>query len=468
MREKLFIGPQVRALRLARALKLEACAGQLQISASYLSQIESNQRPVTLRVLTGLVELFEVSAESLQANETQRLVADLKQAVAETDTPASSVALSEIRRVAAEAPALAHRFLELHRSQQRLTDRLYLTDEAISVDEGALASSQLPYEEVREFFHRKDNYIDVLDRAAEALARELRSASPAPSRQDLERRISSRGVRLSYETSDVWRRYRPERATLSVSDRLPPASQAFQLAYHIAAEAFAEQIEDELLQARFRSPAAVDLCRVGLGNYAAGALLMPYAEFAAAARRLRHDLDALTLLFDVSLEQVCHRLSTLQRQGSPGVPIYFLRLDAAGNITKRHSANRLRFARFGGSCPVWNIHAACGVTDRYLVETVQTPDGARYLSVARGVVKPSGQYRPPARRYALGIGCELAHAEQFVYADQVNLQADPTPIGVGCRLCEREDCAQRAFPPLGRRLRVPAHERRVTPFNLER
>ena len=408
-REKLFIGPQVRALRLSHRLKLEDCARRLGLSASYLSQIESNQRPVTARVLTGLVEVFQVSPESLQANETQRLIADLRQATLESDTPASQIALSEIRRVAAEAPDFARRFLEVHRARQRLQERLGLTDEAIGFDENALASSQLPYEEVREYFHRKDNYIDALDRAAEALAADLGGG-----RAGLERRLAEEGVALVRVASEVWRSFAPASATLAISDRLPETTQAFQIAYHIVERAFADLIEDELARAGFRSPAAVDLCRIGLCNYAAGALLMPYQAFADAAQALRHDLDALALRFGVSLEQVCHRLSNLQRPGRAGTPVYFLRIDAAGNITKRHSANRLRFPRFGGACPVWSIHDACTAPDRWLIEVIETPDQARYLSIARGVVKPSGSFHEPGRRYALGLGCEIAHAHRFV------------------------------------------------------
>lgn len=465
-REKLFIGPQARTLRLSQRLKLEDCARRLGISASYLSQIESNQRPATARVLTGLVEVFQVSPQSLQANEAQRLVADLKQAISESDTPASQIALSDIRRVATEAPAFARRFLEVHLARQRLQERLGLTDEAIGFDENTLASSQLPYEEVREYFHLKDNYIDALDREAEALADKLSVGRPSPARADLEHWLADEGVRLLRASSDVWRSFEPEEARLTISDRLPETTQTFQIAYHIAEQAFAELIEEELALAGFRSPAAADLCRIGLCNYAAGALLMPYQAFADAAQASRHDLDALALSFGVSLEQVCHRLSNLQRPGRAGTPVYFLRVDAAGNITKRHSANRLRFPRFGGSCPVWNIHDACAAPDRWLIDLVETPDQARYLSIARGVLKPSGRFNEPGRRYALGLGCEIAHAHRFVYADGLNLQAAPMRIGPSCRVCERDDCAQRAFPPVDRQLLINRNERRVTPFGL--
>jgi len=227
-------------------------------------------------------------------------------------------------------------------------------------------------------------------------------------------------------------------------------------------------IEAELARARFRSAEAEDVCRVGLGNYAAGALLMPYRRFAQAARARRHDVEQLALMFGASLEQVCHRLSTLQRPGDRGVPLYFVRLDYAGNITKRHSATRFQFARFGGACPMWNVHEAVGAPDRFLVQLAEMPDGARYLCIARNVVKSSESYLTPDRRYVLGFGCEIGHAHELVYSEGVDLKGPATPIGVSCRICERDDCAQRAFPPVDQGLHVPRHERRTVPFRLGR
>jgi predicted transcriptional regulator len=262
------------------------------------------------------------------------------------------------------------------------------------------------------------------------------------------------------------RRYDPATRELTLNATQPAATRAFQMAYHVAASVLADLIERELEAARFRSPEAADVCRVGLGNYAAGALLMPYGRFAAAARARRHDVEQLAAQFGASLEQVCHRLSNLQRPGARGVPLYFVRLDFAGNITKRHSATRFRFARFGGACPLWNVHEAVSAPERFLVQLAEMPDGVRYLCVARAVVKRSDSYLEPDRRYVLGFGCEVEHAHALVYSAGVDLKGPATPIGVSCRICERDDCAQRAFPPVDRPLRVPRHERRSVPFRL--
>jgi len=51
---------------------------------------------------------------------------------------------------------------------------------------------------------------------------------------------------------------------------------------------------------------------------------------------------------------------------------------------------------------------------------------------------------------AVGIGCPVQQARKLVYGDGTDLENldAAVPIGTTCRLCERLDCDQRAFPPL--------------------
>jgi predicted transcriptional regulator len=246
----------------------------------------------------------------------------------------------------------------------------------------------------------------------------------------------------------------------------PPSTRAFQLAYQAASLHFADLVEAELARSGLEGAEARDVCRVGLINYAAGALLLPYGKFLNAAQAFRHDLERLELRFQASREQVCHRLSTLQRPGHRGTPFYFLRMDLAGNITKRHSATRLQFARFGGACPLWNVHESFARPEQMLVQLAETPDGVRYLCVATSIIKRSGAFNQPARKYALALGCEVEHAAQVVYADGVDLAGPADPVGISCRICERTDCRQRAFPPLDRSIQVPADVREIVPYRM--
>lgn len=209
---------------------------------------------------------------------------------------------------------------------------------------------------------------------------------------------------------------------------------------------------------------------MGLSNYAAGALLMPYEPFRRKARRLRHDIDQLAEEFGTSFEQTCHRLSTLQRPDAKGAPFFFCRVDMAGNITKRHSATRIQFARFSGACPLWVVHEAVAILDRILVQLAETPDVQPYVSMAKGLVKPSGSCKRAPRRYAVALGCEADHSGEFIYADGMDTTdaAMAAPIGISCRICPREDCDQRAFPPSDRAISVDPDRRGIVPYELPR
>jgi predicted transcriptional regulator len=193
---------------------------------------------------------------------------------------------------------------------------------------------------------------------------------------------------------------------------------------------------------------------------------LPYRAFLQATRDTRHDLERLADLFGASIEQVAHRLATMQRPGAKGVPFFFVRVDQAGTITKRHSATRLQFARFGGACPLWNVHQAFEAPGRFLRQLAETPDGVRYLCLARDVSKPGGSFDAPVRRFAIGLGCEVQHAGALVYADDLDLTRRFEPIGISCRICERTDCHQRSVPPLERRLRVNPDRRGTLPYEI--
>ncbi len=227
-------------------------------------------------------------------------------------------------------------------------------------------------------------------------------------------------------------------------------------------------MEAIVTEAGFRTVEAQEICRIGLHNYFAGALIMPYQPFLKAARLLRHDIELMAVRFGTSLEQVCHRLSTLQRPGSKGVPIFFARIDRAGNITKRHSAAKLQFARFGAACPLWNVHEAFEQPGRIIRQLAETPDGARYLCIATQITKGGGGFRALQPRYAIALGCEISYAESFVYADDLDLTNRTAfdPIGISCRICERTRCPQRAVPPLKRKLTIDHDRRGALPYEM--
>lgn len=245
-------------------------------------------------------------------------------------------------------------------------------------------------------------------------------------------------------------------------------SRAFWMAHVIGLLEQRQAIQAEIRASGLTTPEARALARIGLANYFAGALIMPYGRFLREAQALRYDIERLQSRFGTSFEQVCHRLSTMQRPGQPGIPFFLVKTDIAGNVLKRSSATRFRFARFGGPCPLWNVYRAFAQPGRLLVQIARTPDNVAYLNVARTVGSEGGAYLSRPRNVAIVVGCEIDYAAQTVYAAGLNLR-DPhiaDPIGPGCRACERTDCRHRAVPPASQSLDVGTVERGVVPYRI--
>ncbi|MFQ5622373.1 MAG: short-chain fatty acyl-CoA regulator family protein [Paracoccaceae bacterium] len=462
---KLYAGAKLREVRTRMSLTQKDFASRLGVSLSYLNQMENNHRPISAGVVLALAQEFGYDVTELSVGENERMVADMREALADpvfTDPPP----LADLTLVASNAPGLARAFLALHRAHRQTNERLASLDEALGLEGSGMAP--LPWEEVRDFFHYCDNYIDAVDRAAEGFAAKL-GPPPVHARALADWLTVERGIGVRFEDTAPLRRYHPGARLLHLSSRTEPATQAFQIAHQIALIAHDALLEATLDFARFRTEEARAICKVGLANYFAGATVLPYGQFLEAARETRHDLEALASHFGASLEQVAHRLSTMQRPGAKGVPFFFVRVDQAGTITKRHSATRLQFARFGGACPLWNVHRAFSAPGRFLRQLAETPDGVRYLCLARDISKTGGSFRAPVRRYAIGLGCEIRHAGQLVYADDLNVDSDAAyePIGISCRICERRTCHQRALPPMEHAIRVDHNTRDLLPYSLE-
>ncbi|MBB5720860.1 hypothetical protein FHS72_000464 [Loktanella ponticola] len=463
--QKLYAGAKLRELRGRVALTQKAFADRLGVSLPYLNQMENNNRPVSTTVVLGLAQEFGFDVTELQAGDEARLVSDMREALADPVFTGTTPPLVDLRLAAANAPALVRAFLDLHTGYRQSQERLASLDEALGREDARPTPS--PWEEVRDFFHYCDNYIDPVDRAAERFARAKRpDISLIQATTDA---LNAAGVTVKIAAVDAIRSYDSSTKILTLSQFSPTETQRFQLLLQLALLTRGELLEATLDLARFQSEAARNIAKVGLANYFAGAALMPYTAFHEAAQSTRHDLEILSARFGASLEQIAHRLSTLQRTGAKGIPFFFVRVDQAGTITKRHSATTLQFARYGGACPLWNVHRAFETPGQFLRQLAETPDGARYFCLARDVSKSGGSYTAPVRRYAIGLGCEVKHAGAVVYADHMNTSAPEAyePIGISCRICERKNCHQRAVPPLERQLRVDPNYRGMLPYQVD-
>ena len=456
------IGRTVRRIRLERGLSQQALAIKLGISASYLNLIEHDQRGVTASLLIKLSETLAVDLATLSGSVERQNETQLREVFADPLLAADPVPDAEIEAIAAGSPTAARAILALYRALRVARD-----------DSGGIALPSgrrilLPTEEVRDFFNEHANYFPLLEDAAEALTAEL-GVTPAETNHAIAERLRRlHGLSIVVgPLPGALRRFEPETRRLSISELVPRESRGFHLAFQLALLETREAVDALIATAAPSSPEAEALMRVAFLNYIAGAVLMPYTEFHAAAAALRHDMDALAARFGVSFEQACNRLCSLQRSGLRGVPFFFLRVDPAGNVSKRFSAAGFPFARFGGTCPRWVAHAALSTPGVMRVQVAQLPDGATFLCFARAVEGPAARWGEPAPVHVLAMGCDISHADELIYADGLNLERATVGIGLSCRLCDRPDCRSRAFPPLEHRLALDPLTTGVSPYQFE-
>jgi predicted transcriptional regulator/transcriptional regulator with XRE-family HTH domain len=439
----------------------------LEISPSYLNQIEHDVRPLTVAVLLRITEVFGVDATFFSSQDDTRLVAELREVTMDRDLDLD-VDLTEVADIVNTHPAIARAIVNLHRRYRITTAQLAAATEDRFNDGSGSGAITMPHEEVRDYFYQRQNYLHELDTAAEDLTIRMRMHRPELSRELSDRLTMVHGVHIIRRTDlgdTVLHRYNPASRTLEISNHLSSGQQVFKMATELAYLEFGDLIDRLVDDGKFTSAESRTLARLGLANYFAAATVLPYGQFHDVAENYRYDIERLSAFYQVSYETICHRLSTLQRPSMRGVPFSFVRVDKAGNMSKRQSATGFHFSSAGGTCPLWNVYETFANPGKILVQIAQMPDGQNYMWVARTVERRASRYGQPVKTFAIGLGCEVRHASRLVYSKGLDLSSDSaTPIGAGCRVCERDNCPQRAFPALGRALDLDEHRSTVSPY----
>jgi len=465
---KTFVGSRVRQLRSERGFSQAALAQMLDISPSYLNQIEHDVRPLTVAVLLRITEVFGVDATFFSPQDDTRLVAELREVTLDRDLGASDVDLTEVADMVASHPKLARAMVNLHRRYRLATTQLAAATEDRYSDGSGSGAITMPHEEVRDYFYERQNYLHELDTAAEDLTSRMRMHSGDLAAELTNRLTSVHGVRVVRRIDmgeTVLHRYDPATKTLEMSNHISRGQQVFKMAAELAYLEFGDLIDKLVDEGRFTSDESRTLARLGLANYFAAATVLPYRQFHDVAENFRYDIERLSAFYQVSYETIGHRLSTLQRPSMRGVPFSFVRVDRAGNMSKRQSATGFHFSSSGGTCPLWNVYETFAYPGKILVQIAQMPDGRHYMWVARTVERRAHRYGQPGKTFAIGLGCELRHAHRLVYSEGLDLSGNvSTPIGAGCRVCERDNCPQRAFPALGKALDLDEHRSTVSPY----
>ncbi|HQZ11888.1 MAG TPA: short-chain fatty acyl-CoA regulator family protein [Devosia sp.] len=434
------IGWRMRQLRQQRRLSQTEVAGALGISPSYLNLIEHGRRRVSVDLLMAVSGYFGIEPGDLAEQQDAALVGELMEALGDEMFADSAITNIEVRDLAVSSPTAAKAFLRLY-SQYRSSRR----PEAGQAEEAPVFHSAT--ERVADFLQTSSNHFDLLERAAERVRADIDHISTNYD-YGLETYLANVfGVQVELGSLPSNVALSASAGRLTIADNLPAETSRFLVSHHLATLTTAEPIEAVLDAFGMESAEVRLLARNALAGYVAGALIMPYERFYRACRDYRYDLDRLSRRFGASFEQVCHRTTTLQRNGMSGIPLHLVRTDVAGNISKRFSLSGIHIPRHSGACPKWNIYSAFQSPDRINVQISETPDQQRYFCIARTVSKVTGRHNALQRYLSIGLGCSITHARQMVYADGLDLDANIVKVGSSCRVCPRLECDHRAHPP---------------------
>lgn len=446
----LYLGPRLKKLRRELGLTQANMASDLDISASYIALMERNQRPVTAEMLLKLATTYRIDVGELADEGADETLARLTGALKDPIFADIDIEPLDLQDIATSYPGMAEALLRLHTAFGE--EQLALAERREG--QGGDAGAADPVAEARNFLAARRNCFPELDDSAAALAPKLDSFAAMGdhllARHQLDLRLTDDGL---LRGASRWHDY--HRRRIYISERIDQAGRRFQAALQIAILEQEEPIAQIVGESRIMSEDGKRLVRRALQSYWAAALLMPYRKFARAAAEMRYDVEALCSRFAVSFEQAVHRLTTLQRTGEEGVPFFFLRVDRAGNVSKRLDGAGFPFASHGGGCPLWNVHTVFDTPNRVMPQLIELPDGERFVSIARTVRSGGGAYGAPVVNRAVAIACSAKHLDKLVYAAALG---EPTPIGVACRLCHRPRCIARSAPPMGREI-VPTRFR---------
>ncbi len=463
LNRKLFLGGRLKRLRYDLSLTQTQMAADLGVSASYLNHLERNQRPVTAQVLLKLAATYDLDLRTFTDDSEPAGEADLVEIFADPLFKDLHLPRREISELVASSPMAAEAVTRLYRAytERRKRDALTASPEE---------TEQSPTDWVRDQIQSHHNFFPELDDLGERLYEAL-GADPHTLEESAQRRLSALyGVEIRLMPAQVMmmyqRRFDPHRRRLMISETLGPSSRRFAVAYHLALSEYGADINGLVEKGKAPDLATSRLYKIALLNYLTAATLMPYARFLETAEQNAYDIELVRAPYEVSYEQATQRLTTLSRPGNRGVPFFLMRVDSAGNVSKRFAAGHFPFSRYGGACPRWNIHQAFQTPGRIITQVIETPDGVRYFTLARTLDRGLRAYEDGAySEQAVGLGCELKYAEKLIYARGVNL-AQPNAVQTGpmCRLCERPNCRERAAPPAVKALQIDEWIKGVTAF----
>jgi predicted transcriptional regulator/transcriptional regulator with XRE-family HTH domain len=464
------IGPKIKSFRRQLGLQANKLAEQLGISASYLNLIESGKRKIDGDLLLKVCEELKIELSDLTNKSDLNLVNDISELLDDKLFEDLDIVGPEVKDLVNTNPKIAKALIKLGDNFKQKDHEIINKVENLS---GKIIDSRktaFPGEVISDFLQEKKNYFPKLEEFAnnvfEKVQKNNRTRYVALCEfLKTEYSITVKDV-IPDEGKPFSKIFNKNKKELLLSDYNSLETKKLHAAAQIAQEGAMKEINDYLSEFKFPTEESKRLTQIALLNYCGAAILMPYKLFHSECKKLKYDLELLQNTFATSFEQVAHRVTSLQDPKLPGIPFHFLRVDVAGNISKRFSLSGIEIPRYGGACPRWNVYSAFSRPGVIQAAVSKMTNGEKYVCIARTVEKGVGRYGQKKSMLSIGLGCEAKYAKDFVYTENLSLSDKKTeiPIGVSCRTCDRLDCSQRAFPPLHKKFDVDVNARGVSVY----
>jgi len=464
------IGPKIKSFRRQLGIQANKLAEQLGISASYLNLIESGKRKIDGDLLLKVCEELKIDLSDLTNKSDLNLVNDISELLDDKLFEDLDIVGPEVKDLVNTNPKIAKALIKLGDNFKQKDHEIINKVENLS---GKIIDSRktaFPGEVISDFLQEKKNYFPKLEEFAnnvfEKVQKNNRTRYVALCEfLKTEYSITVKDV-IPEEGKPFSKIFDKNKKELLLSDYNSLETKKLHAAAQIAQEGAMEEINNYLSEFKFPTEESKRLTQIALLNYCGAAILMPYKLFHSECKKLKYDLELLQNTFATSFEQVAHRVTSLQDPKLPGIPFHFLRVDVAGNISKRFSLSGIEIPRYGGACPRWNVYSAFSRPGVIQAAVSKMTNGEKYVCIARTVEKGVGRYGQKKSMLSIGLGCEAKYAKDFVYTENLSLSDKKTeiPIGVSCRTCDRLDCSQRAFPPLHKKFDVDVNARGVSVY----
>jgi len=464
------IGPKIKAFRRQLGIQANKLAAQLNISPSYLNLIEGGKRKIDGDLLLKVCQELKIELSDLTSKSDLNLANNISELLDDQLFEDLDILGPEVQDLVNTNPKIARALIKLGDNYKKKDHDMINKVESLSGKIIDSRKASFPGEVISDFLQQNKNYFPKLEEFANTIFNKVQKNNRTRyialcDFLKTEYSITVKDV-IPEEGKPFSKIYNKDKKELLLSDFNSLETKKLYAAAQIAQEGASKEINEYLETFKFPSEESKNLAIVALLNYCGAAILMPYKLFHTECKKLKYDLELLQNTFATSFEQVAHRVTCLQDPKLSGIPFHMLRVDMAGNISKRFSMSGIEIPRYGGACPRWNVYSAFSRPNVIQVAVSKMTNGEKYICIARTVEKGIGKFGKPKGMLSIGLGCESKYVKDFIYTEHVDVNDKKieTPIGVSCRTCDRLDCAQRAFPPLHKKFDVDINNRGVSVF----